>query len=169
MIREKGTDRSKFFRGMVDKYTWVDVGSSYLMSDMLAAYLVGQLDDFDHIQARRHAIWATYAAELAAWASERGVRLPTVPPEAAHPAHLFHLLLPSPDDRKRFIKHLGGLGVHAVFHYVPLHSSPMGRRYAPDARCPVTDDVSARLVRLPLYPGLDDPALRQVVDAVLTF
>lgn len=169
ILREKGTDRSRFFRGEVDKYTWVDVGSSYLPSEILTAYLVGQIESFDAIQRRRHEIWSRYEDALGPWAKETGARLPTVPDDRQHPAHLFYLLLPTAADRAGLIAHLREQGVHAVFHYVPLHTSPMGRSLAPFADCPVTVDVAERLVRLPLYPGLTDDEQDHVIEAVTRF
>src|SRR5262249_39989097 len=129
IIREKGTNRSQFFRGMVDKYRWVDIGSSYLPSVLLAAYLTAQLESFPKIQRRRHAIWRTYHELLRAWAATNGVAQPTLPPGCEHPAHLYHLVLPSLDSRQRLLKHLAERGVHATFHYQPLHSAPAGVRY----------------------------------------
>jgi dTDP-4-amino-4,6-dideoxygalactose transaminase len=169
ILREKGTNRSRFFRGQVDKYTWVDVGSSYLPSELLAAFLTAQLEAFESIQAGRMAVWRTYATELVEWAEVNGFRMPTVPEESAHPAHLFGMLAPDLDCRRRFIEHLSAHDVKAVFHYVPLHSSPMGRRLAPGTHLPVTDDVSDRLVRLPVYQGLTQAELEQVVEAVRSF
>ena len=170
VIREKGTDRARFFRGEVDKYTWADLGSSYLPSDLLAAFLCGQLEEAPNLQQRRIALWDRYADALRGWAEQRDVALPTVPSYCEHPAHLFYLLMRTPRDRERFIAHLGDLKIHATFHYVPLHSSPAGTRFGgSDYHCPVTDDVSARLVRLPLYPSLSDEEQARVIEAVLSF
>jgi dTDP-4-amino-4,6-dideoxygalactose transaminase len=171
IIREKGTNRSQFFRGMVDKYRWVDIGSSYLPSDLLAAVLTAQLEGFDEIQAHRHAVWRAYDERLAGWAAEQGVRQPVVPADREHPAHMYYLLLPGLGDQQGLIGHLAERGAHATFHYIPLHSSPAGERYgrvAPGG-CPVTDDVSARLVRLPLFAGMTDAELDRVVDAVRSY
>jgi dTDP-4-amino-4,6-dideoxygalactose transaminase len=170
IIREKGTNRSHFFRGQVDKYTWVDIGSSYLPSDLLAAYLCAQLEARETVQARRRTIWDTYHAGLAAWAAASGVGRPCVPAHCEHPAHLYHLLLPSLDARTRFLGHLRARSILATFHYQPLHLSDMGRRFGGvDGQCPVTEDVSERLVRLPFYfeLGADDQA--RVLDAVTSF
>jgi dTDP-4-amino-4,6-dideoxygalactose transaminase len=128
IVREKGTNRSKFFRGEVDRYTWVDLGSSFLPSDLLAAYLFAQLEKRDEVQARRLAQWDRYRDGLADWAAEHGVRLPVVPPHCVHPAHIFYLLLPDVEARQRFIDHLKARSILAVFHYVPLHLSEQGRR-----------------------------------------
>jgi len=168
IIREKGTDRSRFFRGQVDKYTWVSLGSSYLLSELLAAYLTTQLEEFDDIQARRLAIWTRYRVELDAWATAQGFAFQHVPPDRRHPAHLFALLAPDLEVRQRFIAHLAAHDILAVFHYVPLHSSPMGRSFGP-AELPATDMVSERLVRLPLFAELDDTMVERVVAAVTTF
>jgi dTDP-4-amino-4,6-dideoxygalactose transaminase len=170
ILREKGTNRSRFFRGQVDKYTWIDIGSSYLPSDLLAAFLCAQLDEFDDIQARRLTIWDRYRAELAEWAGANGFTMQTVPPHCHHPAHLFALLAPDLAMRTRFIEHMSDSGVHVVFHYVPLHSAPKGVDLTGDVgELPVTDQVSERLVRLPLYPGLTAPDVDAVVAAARRF
>lgn len=169
IIREKGTNRSRFFRGQVDKYTWVDIGSSYLPSDLLAAFLTGQLEEFGDIQRQRMAIWNTYASELEAWAAHHGFRLPFVPDHIEHPAHLFALLAPDLATRQAFISHLADQQVKAVFHYVPLHNSPVGSRLAPGLELPVTDSVSERLVRLPLFAGLRADELDRILRAVTSF
>lgn len=170
ILREKGTNRSQFFRGQVDKYTWVDVGSSYLPSDLLAAFLLAQLEGFDDIQAMRMAIWNRYATELADWAAAGGYVLPTVPAHCGHPAHLFYVLLHDLDERQAFIQHLHAHDVKAVFHYVPLHNSPHGRLLAgDDVQCPVTEEISDRLVRLPLYAGLSADEQQAVIAAVTSF
>ncbi|HDL77866.1 MAG TPA: dTDP-4-amino-4,6-dideoxygalactose transaminase, partial [Lentisphaerae bacterium] len=138
IIREKGTDRSRFFRGEVDKYTWVDIGSSYLPSDILAAFLWAQLEQRERIQQRRHRIWERYYEELHDWADRYEVRLPLVPEHCRHPAHLFYLLFPRPEHRDGFIHHMKERGILCVFHYLPLHLSPMGRRYdGYPGQCPV--------------------------------
>ena len=167
ILREKGTNRSRFFRGQVDKYTWVDQGSSYLPAEMLAAILFAQLEASAITQARRLTIWNRYAAELADWARSRGVRLPTVPADCEHPAHIFYLLLPSEPDRRSLIDHLKGHGILSVFHYLPLHRSPMGVRAGRSiGDLPVTDAVSDQLLRLPLFAGLTDAEVDDVVSAV---
>lgn len=170
IIREKGTNRSRFFRGDVDKYTWVDVGSSYLPSELLAAYLFAQLESREAIQRRRHEIWACYNAGLASWGAATGVRLPVVPPHCDHPAHLFYLLLPTLAARTAFIAHMRARQILVVFHYQPLHLSEMGRRYGGAAgQHPVTEEAADRLVRLPLYFQLTDAEQQAVVEAVTTF
>lgn len=168
IIREKGTDRSRFFRGQVAKYQWVDIGSSYLPSDVLAAMLTAQLEAFDRIQARRHEIWRAYHEGLSEWAAENGVVRPTVPDGCVHPAHLYYLLLPRLRHRQELIAHLAAAGVQAAFHYQPLHNAPAGLRYGRTAPggCPVTENVADRLVRLPLFAGLDDADVTRVIEAV---
>jgi dTDP-4-amino-4,6-dideoxygalactose transaminase len=167
VLREKGTNRSRYFRGEIDKYTWVDTGSSFLPSDALAALLLAQLEDHERIQGRRRALWRSYQEALADWAGDRGVRLPHVPAECEQPYHLFYLILPSLEDRQALLAHLKAAGVTATFHYQPLHLSDMGRRFggAP-GDCPVTEWLSDRLLRLPLFPDLGDADQARVVQAV---
>jgi dTDP-4-amino-4,6-dideoxygalactose transaminase len=170
ILREKGTDRSRFFRGEVDKYTWVDLGSSYLPSDLLAAFLVAQLEARDRIQSRRRAIWKAYADGLSAWALREGVRLPFVPPHCDPAWHLFFVVMPDEDARARMLAHLADLGINAVFHYVPLHLSPMGRRFGGrPGSCPVSEWAGSRLLRLPMHLGLTDEDVARVVDAVTAY
>ncbi len=168
ILREKGTNRSRFFRGEIDKYTWVDMGSSYLPSDILAAFLCAQFDCYEEIQAARLHIWQAYRSELQTWAAAVGFVLPTVPENCDQPAHLFWILAPDLKTRTRFIAHLAQQGVRAVFHYVPLHSSEMGSQFG-DCSLPVTDDVSDRIVRLPLFVGLSEAELSKIIDAVRMF
>ena len=169
ILREKGTNRRAFLRGQVDRYSWVDVGSSYLLGDVLAALLVGQLEAFDHIQRARHRIWAAYHDRLAGWAADHGVQLPAPRHDSLHAAHLYHLLLPDPDARGEFLAHMAANDVGSAFHYVPLHSTDLARRLGHRGELPVTDSVAARLARLPLYPDLSDDELEQVVDTVVKF
>jgi dTDP-4-amino-4,6-dideoxygalactose transaminase len=170
ILREKGTNRSRFFRGQVDKYTWVDIGSSYVLSDLLGAALVAQLEAREAIQTARRRIWERYAAQLGDWAAKRGVRLPVVPAGCEQTFHMFHLLLPDLAARTAFIAHLKAREVHAVFHYMPLHLSPMGARYGGrEGQCPVTERVSDQLVRLPLHMHLTEEEQSQVIDAVRAF
>lgn len=170
ILREKGTNRAKFLRGQVDKYTWVDVGSSFLPSDLLAAFLFGQLEERDRIQSTRSHIWQRYATELADWAAARGVRLPTIPEECEQSYHLFYMILPNAQARDGLIAHLRADDILAVFHYQPLHDSPMGHRYGyGPGDCPVTEDLSRRLVRLPFYNDMTDDELDRVIAGVLTF
>jgi dTDP-4-amino-4,6-dideoxygalactose transaminase len=170
IVREKGTNRSQFFRGMIDKYSWVDVGSSYLPADLLAAYLLAQLEARDRIQAARRRIWERYERELAAWAAQHGARLPVVPTGCEHPYHIFYLLLPDLAARQALIAHLRQHGILAVFHYVPLHLSEFARKLRAGHRdCPVAADVSDRLVRLPLFYDLTPEDQSQVIEAVQSF
>jgi len=170
VLREKGTDRSRFFRGEVDKYTWIDVGSSYLPSDLLAAFLCAQLEHREHIQSMRRQIWQTYARELASWAKTNGVRLPIVPPECEQTYHMFHVIMPSFETRHALISHLAGFGILAVFHYMPLHLSPMGLRFGGrQGDCPISEDLSDRLLRFPFFTGMSSSEQRQVIDAVRAF
>jgi dTDP-4-amino-4,6-dideoxygalactose transaminase len=157
IIREKGTNRSKFFRGQVDKYTWVDVGSSYLPGEITAAFLAAQLEEAEAITRRRLAIWDRYDAWAKPHELAGRVRRPIVPADCAHNAHMYYLLLPSLEARTRFIDALKQRGVGAVFHYIPLHSSPAGQRYGRTAaELPETDEASDRLVRMPLWAGLEE-------------
>jgi len=170
IIREKGTNRSRFFRGQVDKYTWTDIGSSYLPSDMLAAFLYAQLEVRDHIQATRCRVWNYYNEQLQPWATEHGVTLPIVPAECEQPYHMFYLLLRSLEQRQALIAHLKAQGILSVFHYLPLHLSDMGRRFGGQSGdCPVTEDVSDRLLRLPFYNELTEEAQVRVVEAIHGF
>jgi dTDP-4-amino-4,6-dideoxygalactose transaminase len=170
IIREKGTNRARFLRGQVDKYTWVDLGSSFLPSDLLAAVLCAQLDERESIQLRRGAIWTRYREGLSPWSAEHGVRLPIVPEHTAQPFHMFYLLLPSQGARDRLITHLRERRILAVFHYVPLHLSPMGARYGGrPGDCPVTERVSGCLVRLPFYNQLSASDQDRVLEAVTEF
>jgi dTDP-4-amino-4,6-dideoxygalactose transaminase len=170
IIREKGTNRNRFFRGQVDKYTWIDVGSSYLPSDILAAFLYAQLEARDRIQSSRRRIWEDYVAHLSEWAGAHGVRLPIVPGYCDQPYHMFYLLLPSLEWRQALIAHLKDRGILSVFHYQPLHLSEMGQRFGGRVGdCPVTEDVSDRLLRLPFYNDLTEADQARVVAAIHAF
>jgi dTDP-4-amino-4,6-dideoxygalactose transaminase len=170
IIREKGTNRSRFFRGMVDKYTWVDLGSSYLPSDVLAAYLYAQLERREEIQGQRSRIWQTYVAALGEWADANGIRMPVVPPHCEQSYHMFYLLLPSLEARTEFISTLKAQGILSVFHYLPLHLSDMGRGFGGNVGdCPVTENISDRLVRLPFYFDLSKPEQGRVIEAICAF
>lgn len=170
IIREKGTNRSRFFRGQVDKYTWVDVGSSYLPSDILAAFLYAQLEARAQIGSKRQFIWEYYARHLTEWAQANDVCLPVIPPYCEQPFHMFYMLLPSLDKRQAFIAHLRKRDIYSVFHYLPLHLSLMGRKFGGRAGdCPVTEELSDRLVRLPFYNSMDESDLARVVEAIHTF
>ena len=169
IIREKGTNRSRFFRGEVDKYSWVDVGSSYLPSEILAAYLAVQLRRSEDIQKRRKTIWQTYYAALQEWAVAHDVRLPVVPEDCEQAFHMFYVLFPSEELRDRAIARMKAKSILSVFHYLPLHLSEMGLQFggAP-GQCKVTEDISRRLARLPLYYSLTDDDQADVCRAVQT-
>ena len=170
IIREKGTNRSRFFRGQVDKYTWVDVGSSYLPSDILAAFLYAQLETYQDVQCKRRQIWDRYYQALQSWAKESGVRLPFIPQGVEQSYHMFYLLMPSLQLRQNLIAHLKSNLILSVFHYVPLHLSDMGRNFGGKAGdCPVTEDVSDRLLRLPFYNALNEGDQSRVIEAILEF
>ena len=170
IIREKGTDRSRFFRGQVDKYTWVDIGSSYLPSDGLAAFLLAQLEAREQIQSRRREIWRRYYEALLPWANDHGIGLPIVPAHCEQSFHMFYLRMPSLAARQALIRHLRARGILAVFHYQPLHRSPMGRQIAArESACPVTEDVSDRLLRLPFYNSLCPDDQQRVIEGVMAF
>ena len=168
ILREKGTDRSRFFRGQVDKYSWVDLGSSYLPSELLAAVLCAQLEARDLIQQKRERLWSRYDAALRPWALARGVQPPTVPAHCSQAYHMYYLLLPSEARRQALIERLLERGILSVFHYQPLHLSPMGRRCGGvPGQCPVTEDVSGRLLRLPFFNALTDAEQDEVIGAVM--
>jgi dTDP-4-amino-4,6-dideoxygalactose transaminase len=165
IIREKGTDRSRFFRGETDKYTWVDIGSSYLPGEIIAAFLWAQLEEAESITSRRIELWNRYHARLEASERAGRIRRPIVPEGCRHNAHMYYILLPSAEHRTRLIARLKGRGISAVFHYVPLHSSPAGRRFGRAAGSMAnTDALSSRLLRLPLWLGLGD----EVADTIAT-
>lgn len=170
VLWEKGTNRKKFFAGLVDKYSWVDVGSSFLISDLLAAFLFAQLERATEIQASRHAIWQYYYNSLLASADSLGFTLPRVPTACEHAAHLFYLLLPNQTIRDRLIAFLRSKGIGSAFHYLPLHLSPMGRRFGyQDGDCPVTEEISGRLLRLPFYNSLTRAEQDRVTSGITTF
>ena len=169
IMREKGTNRSKFLRGQVDKYTWVEWGSSYLPSELNAAVLDSQLDDFELIQEKRFSIWNRYNLELNEWAVDQDVRLMS-PPFGEHAAHVFFMLMPSLEIRDSLLQHLREKQVIATFHYVPLHSSPAGKKYGrTHGSMEKTDSFSNRLVRLPLWAGMTEEQIDFVVSSVKSF
>ena len=170
ILREKGTNRSRFFRGEVDKYTWVDIGSSYLPSDILAAFLYAQLEAREIIQSKRERIWNCYEEHLRDWAVDYGVQLPSVPSHCEQPFHMFYLLLPSLEARQALITYLNALEINSVFHYLPLHLSSMGRRFGgKSGDCPVTEEVSDRLVRLPFYNDITEADQARVLCGLKEF
>jgi len=168
ILREKGTNRSQVFRGQADKYSWIDLGSSYLPSDLLAAFLMAQFEARDHIQAQRQRLWEFYAAHLRDWALRHNVILPSIPEHCEQSYHMFYMLMPSLAARQALIDHLKTRSILAVFHYLPLHLSVMGCRFGGRAGdCPVTESVSDRLVRLPFYIALSSADQARVVAAIL--
>ncbi|MEV0295358.1 dTDP-4-amino-4,6-dideoxygalactose transaminase [Nocardia sp. NPDC050710] len=170
IIREKGTDRARFLRGAVDKYSWQDIGSSYLPSELNAAVLDAQLDEFDTIQAGRHRVWDAYAAALPDWAARNDIRLMRVPADREHTAHLYYLRTPTEQRRDDLIAHLGARGISAPFHYVPLDSSPAGLKLGrTPVPCVRSAEFSGTVVRLPLWPDLSDAQVARVVEAVTAF
>ena len=170
ILREKGTNRSRFFRGQVDKYTWVDVGSSYLPSDILGAFLYAQLEEYTQIQALRKNVWSTYNNDLREWARAHRIGLPFIPEHCEQPYHMFYLLLPSLENRNALIAHLKARGILAVFHYLPLHTSNMGGEFGGQpGDCPVTEDISDRLLRLPFYNSLSRDDQMYIIDSLRDF
>ena len=170
ILREKGTDRTKFLRGQVDKYTWVDVGSSWVISDLLAAILFGQLSRADEIYEQRMKIWNRYHNELQSWAAKHDVTLPTVPEGCEHTGHVYHLRFQHGVQRDKFIEYLKQLGIYAVFHYQPLHLSTVGRTLGGrDGQFPVTESAGDCLVRLPLFNSLTSDEQTYIIDSIKVF
>lgn len=167
ILRDKGTNRSSFIRGDVDKYTWLDIGSSYAISDLAAAFLLSQLQDSESITRRRRDLWNAYQAGFADSEADGLLRRPVVPDDCRQNAHMYYLILRSNRARDHLIAELDARGINAVFHYIPLHSSPAGRRYGrTQGSLGVTDDFSARLVRLPMWSGMTDAMIDRIVGAV---
>ena len=170
VVREKGTNRKQFFRGVVDKYTWVALGSSYVPSDLLSAFLLAQLEARERIQAARARLWHRYDDALADWTRTNGVQRPVVPEHCGHAYHMYHVLLPTVESRAALIERLRERGILAVFHYVPLHLSPLGRRLGGrQGACPVAESASERLLRLPFFTAMTDAEQDEVIEAVLAF
>ena len=170
IVREKGTNRSRFFRGQVDKYTWVDVGSSYLPSDILAAFLFAQFEERQRIQSHRKQVWELYYTGLQDWADAHQVQLPTIPLDCEQAYHMFYMLMPDLELRQKLILYLREHGVYSVFHYLPLHLSDMGQRFGGrPGDCPVTERVGDRLVRLPFHNALTGNEQEQVIDLLRAF
>jgi dTDP-4-amino-4,6-dideoxygalactose transaminase len=170
VIREKGTNRARFLEGRVDKYTWVDIGSSWLPSDLLAAFLYAQLEAKERILEKRRRVWERYHEGLSGWAAERNIRLPVIPKGCRQSYHMYDLIVPSSRGRTALIRHLKSLGILGVFHYLPLHLSEMGKRYGGrPGDCPVTEHVSERLIRLPFYNNLDGESQERVIRAIREF
>jgi dTDP-4-amino-4,6-dideoxygalactose transaminase len=167
ILREKGTNRRAFLDGTVDKYTWVDIGSSFLTPDYVAAFLVAQLEDYAVIQSKRKFIWDAYAQQLVTWADEVGATLPTIPNYAEHTSHLFWLTLSDADQRSGFMKFLNERGVGSAFHYQSLALSPAGKRFGRTDGTPIADRTADTLVRLPLFAGMNESDVQRVISAVL--
>ena len=170
IIREKGTDRSKFIRGQIDKYTWRDYGSSYLPSDLNAAYLYAQLTESNKIQQNRMNIWNKYKSSLKILEENNKITLPVIPEECKHNAHIFYFITKSLEERTKLISFLKQNEIQSVFHYIPLHSSPAGIKFGRfDGKDEITTEYSERLIRLPLYYGLKDEDQNKVIENVLKF
>jgi dTDP-4-amino-4,6-dideoxygalactose transaminase len=168
VIRDKGTDRQLFLQGELDKYTWRDLGSSYVMADLLAAVLFGQLERRDTIMARREHVHRAYDSMLDQWAEDHGISLPFVPAHCISSRHLYHLLLPQPHDQSDFIAHMKRAGVACAFHYVPLNTTPYGMKLGGAVGdCPVSEFAAARLVRLPLHAEISNAEIERIVAAAL--
>ncbi|MEM9201121.1 MAG: dTDP-4-amino-4,6-dideoxygalactose transaminase [Actinomycetota bacterium] len=170
ILREKGTDRSRFFRGEVDKYQWVDTGSSYVMSDVLAAFLYGQLEQHESIQARRGRLWRRYDEALADFAARLDIQRPVVPEHCDSAYHMYHFVFPDPDMRTAFIAHLKAADIGSVFHYLPLHLTAFAEQWGGKiGDCPVTERVADTLCRLPFYTSMSDLDQERVIDTILEF
>jgi dTDP-4-amino-4,6-dideoxygalactose transaminase len=170
IVREKGTNRARFFRGQVDKYSWVDLGSSYVMSDVLSAFLLGQLEKFWEIQSARRSLWERYDEGLADWCLARGVGRPFVPSHCEQAWHMYYLRLPSLEARQRFIAHLRERGIAAVFHYLPLHASEFAKRWGCRlGQCPISEEVSDTIVRLPFYNSMTSSEQNVIIEAIREF
>lgn len=168
IIREKGTNRSKFFRGQVDKYTWVDIGSSYLPSELISAFLYSQLEEADKISRKRMAIWNSYYEELKPLEKDGKLRLPIIPPECGHNAHMFYILLQSAEQRDRLMTSLKNDGILAVFHYIPLHTSPMGCKFhSAHSALPTTECIAPMLLRLPMFYELSLDDVKRVCARII--
>jgi dTDP-4-amino-4,6-dideoxygalactose transaminase len=169
IIREKGTDRSRFFRGEVDKYTWQEAGSSYLPGELIAAFLWAQMEEAERITEIRRGHWQLYHDELRPLEQKGCLRRPIRPEECGHNAHIYYIVLPDTESRNRLLRELNNAGISAVFHYVPLHSSPAGKRYGrTHGELRVTEDMSARVVRLPLFVSMTEEQIGLVCDLVET-
>jgi dTDP-4-amino-4,6-dideoxygalactose transaminase len=168
IIWEKGTDRSQFFRGIVDKYTWQHVGSSFLPSELIAAFLLAQLENGQSITQNRLATWDAYHAAFADLAKEELLSQPVVPVDCQHNAHMYYVILPTADIRNELLEALKEVHINAIFHYIPLHSSPAGMRYGRvHGRMDNTDSLSGRLLRMPMYNYIDDAKIQRVIESVI--
>jgi dTDP-4-amino-4,6-dideoxygalactose transaminase len=170
IIREKGTDRNAFLRGQVDKYTWMDLGSSFLPSDLMAAFLYAQLEEASTLQARRQNLWENYDRDLHAWRDQNGIKRPTIPAHCQQAYHMYYLMLPSPGARTQLMAHFKQQHIVTAFHYQPLHLSEMGRRFGgTPGMCPVTEDICDRLLRLPFYCGMTETEQERVIAVAEMF
>jgi dTDP-4-amino-4,6-dideoxygalactose transaminase len=170
IIREKGTNRSRFFRGQVDKYTWVDIGSSYLPSEILAAFLYAQIEKHELIQEKRKIIWDRYYTCLVGWAGQNGIKLPTIPQDCEPAYHIFYMVLPSLEIRQQLINYLKTNGIGSAFHYQPLHLSEIGRKFGgKPGDCPITELVADQMLRLPFYNDLNPNDQEQVISILCEF
>ena len=170
IIREKGTNRSQFYRGQIDKYTWVDIGSSYLPSDMIAAFLYGQLENFDKIQEKRMQVWNAYNDFFRKYEDYAQIKRPIIPNECVHNAHMYYILFNTLEQRSLFIEHLKSFGINSVFHYIPLHSAPAGKKFGRFVgNMNITNKISDTLVRLPLYYDLDTNTQAKIFDVISLF
>lgn len=170
IIREKGTDRSKFFRGEIDKYTWVDFGSSFLPSEILAAYLLAQLENRHLIQQKRKTIWHRYYDGLHNWSCSSGTSLPFIPLHCDQSYHMFYLILSSEEVRNRLISHLKSKGILSVFHYLPLHNSQFAESHGINTHnCPISERISSKLLRLPFFCGLTENEQKYVIASIIEF
>jgi dTDP-4-amino-4,6-dideoxygalactose transaminase len=167
IIRDKGTNRKAFFRGEVDKYTWVEIGSSYVLSEIACAFLYGQLEQLEPIAQQRRRIYEFYESELAPLEAAGLLRLPSIPAGCRSNHHMYYVLLPDAATRPRVLRELRAQGIDAVFHYVPLHLSPMGHKHGRSDSLPVTEDCAARLIRLPFFPEITEDQQRRVVSALV--
>jgi dTDP-4-amino-4,6-dideoxygalactose transaminase len=167
IIREKGTNRSQFFRGQVDKYTWVDKGSSYVMSDILAAFLYAQINKKEEIQQLRRTIWQFYSKHLKKWALKNNISLPMVPEHCEQAYHMYYLIMPSQKDRNKFINYLKSNNIAAVFHYQPLDKSEMGKKFSNrQFDCSITTEISNKLVRLPFFNDITKEELETIIQII---
>lgn len=170
IIRDKGTNRAQYFRGQSDKYTWVDVGSSFVMGELVASYLAAQLEHVDELTEKRRKLYDRYYKSMAPWREEMGLTLPLIPDDCQSNYHIFHLVMETSEDRDQLLKHLNQQDIWAVFHYVPLHSSPRGMSLGyREGDLPLTESIASRLVRLPMYNDLDDETQNRVIEHVHEF
>jgi len=171
VIQDRGTDRYLYFQGLVDEYQWVDLGSSYILNEVLAALLAAQLETFDEVQARRHRHWRTYDTALPEWAAQHGVQTPHVPPHTTHSAHVYYLILPTEKAKTALLDHLARRNLTATIHYLALHDTPAGRRFGRcgPLGCEVAADLPRRLIRLPMHAGMDPNYQLRVIDAITAF